>query len=458
MEEKGLAQISKRARDLFHHAKKTMASGNLPFALETLRECVKVEPAFFEARHMLRELTLKATKRQKTGGLKALIASFGANGLISKGQKALKAGQMQEALAFAEDAVAKDPSAIKALKFLQSACQQAGLVDAEGDVLKQIDAYYPNDKNHLINLAKYYERVENADGMEDIWGKMSKLFGNDQELMSESKRAAATAAMIRGKWSEEGSYQDKLKDKDKAKELENAEKAVARDAESLQAMIDAAEAKAEENETQTVRKRLAELYAQGQAWEAALANYERCAELAGTVEPNIANMIVEMKENIFNEQIAEADEAQAAELVAQRDDMLFAHAQDMVKRFPNEPSYHFTLGEMLYAREDFNAAIGEMQAAQKNPMFRGKAGRLMGLCFSAKGQFDLAIDQFRTILKDMHGMNAEKKETLYHLGLALEGQGKMEEAVEIYKEIYQADVSYADISAKIDAFYASKNA
>ena len=42
------------------------------------------------------------------------------------------------------------------------------------------------------------------------------------------------------------------------------------------------------------------------------------------------------------------------------------------------------------------------------------------------------------------------------LGSVLEKMGKTDEAIEQFKQIYEADIGYKDVSAKVDAYYAGK--
>jgi tetratricopeptide (TPR) repeat protein len=138
--------------------------------------------------------------------------------------------------------------------------------------------------------------------------------------------------------------------------------------------------------------------------------------------------------------------------------MLFEHASTMVKRFPNDPSNRFKLGVALFSRGDYTEALSELQQSQRNPRFKAQAGRLMGQCFHQRGQIDMAIDQYNTVLAELPVMNEDKKETLYCLANALTDQGKGEEGVKIFKEIFQADVSFKDVDARINAFYDSQKA
>ena len=42
------------------------------------------------------------------------------------------------------------------------------------------------------------------------------------------------------------------------------------------------------------------------------------------------------------------------------------------------------------------------------------------------------------------------------LGVVLEKMGKKEEAIEQFKQIYEVDISYKDVAAKVDAFYSGQ--
>ena len=54
-------------------------------------------------------------------------------------------------------------------------------------------------------------------------------------------------------------------------------------------------------------------------------------------------------------------------------------------------------------------------------------------------------------------MDEEKKELLYQLGLVLDLMGKKDDAVEQYKLIYEVDIGYKDVAAKVDAYYSGQS-
>ena len=77
-------------------------------------------------------------------------------------------------------------------------------------------------------------------------------------------------------------------------------------------------------------------------------------------------------------------------------------------------------------------------------------------CFARRGMNDLAARTLQNALKEKLVFDDEKKELAYLLGCVLEKMGKREEAIEQFKQIYEADIGFKDVAAKVDAYYAGK--
>ena len=114
-------------------------------------------------------------------------------------------------------------------------------------------------------------------------------------------------------------------------------------------------------------------------------------------------------------------------------------------------------GDQLYFELGrINEAMPEFQKAQGNPHKRVQAMSYMGQCLARKGFNDIAASTLREALKEKVVFDEEKKDLIYALGSVLEKMGKTEEAIEHYKEIYQVDMGFKDVAAKVDAYYQSK--
>ena len=98
----------------------------------------------------------------------------------------------------------------------------------------------------------------------------------------------------------------------------------------------------------------------------------------------------------------------------------------------------------------------QFQISQRSPKVRAQSLLGLGRAFTMGKKYDLAVDQLETAKKESKIMNDSKKEIIYELGTAYELMGKPEQAFNEFKEIYSADISYKDVAAKINAYYAKK--
>ena len=144
------------------------------------------------------------------------------------------------------------------------------------------------------------------------------------------------------------------------------------------------------------------------------------------------------------------------QLRKQEHDIKLENAKQMVERYPNDFSYRFDLGTLLFEDGNLDEAIMQFQISQRSPNVRAQSLLGLGRAFTMGKKYDLAVDQLETAKKESKIMNDSKKEIIYELGTAYELMGKPEQAFNEFKEIYSADISYKDVDAKINAYYAKK--
>ena len=128
-------------------------------------------------------------------------------------------------------------------------------------------------------------------------------------------------------------------------------------------------------------------------------------------------------------------------------------AEDFVKRYPNEFSYRYELGELYYEKGEADRAIKELQLALRSPKVRVDTLILLGKAYKSKRFFDLAAEQFNMAKSEITDLSEQKKEVLYELGSCYEEQGEVDKAIAEFKILYSIDISYRDIAKKVDAFY-----
>jgi tetratricopeptide (TPR) repeat protein len=147
---------------------------------------------------------------------------------------------------------------------------------------------------------------------------------------------------------------------------------------------------------------------------------------------------------------------QSAKIQAEKLNFQITECQKRVEKYPTDLAIRFEMGVLYFQADKFSEAIAEFQKAQSNPHKRGPAMGYLAQCFAKRKMFDLAARTLQNAIKEKPGFDDEKKDLVYNLGCVFESMGKKEEAVEQFKIIYEMDISYKDVAAKVDAFYAGQ--
>jgi tetratricopeptide (TPR) repeat protein len=127
-----------------------------------------------------------------------------------------------------------------------------------------------------------------------------------------------------------------------------------------------------------------------------------------------------------------------------------------VEKYPTDLAIRFEMGVLYFQAGKIGEAIQEFQKAQGNPHKRVAAMNYLAQSFAKRKMFDLAARTLQTAIKEKPGFDDEKKDLIYNLGCVFESMGKKEEAVDQFKIIYETDIGYKDVAAKVDAFYAGQ--
>ena len=144
-----------------------------------------------------------------------------------------------------------------------------------------------------------------------------------------------------------------------------------------------------------------------------------------------------------------------AELRSQRAAWQLDDARRRADQNPTDLHLRFELGDLYLKAGKVGEAIAELQKAQNNPNKRIPAMNLLAQAFAKRGMNDLAARKFQEALKEKLVFDDEAKELRYQLGVVLDKIGKSAEAIDQFKLIYEQDVGYRDVMAKVDAYYAT---
>ena len=110
---------------------------------------------------------------------------------------------------------------------------------------------------------------------------------------------------------------------------------------------------------------------------------------------------------------------------------------------------HYDLGVAFMEMGLLNEAISEFQKALRSPVNRLRTSEALGQAFFDQGRPAVAEAVLRAVEKGEEG-DADKIGVLYWLGRACEAQGKTKNALQCYDRVLAVDVSFRDVTDRIN--------
>ena len=462
MAEKSLNDLPRELRLLFTKGHEAMQRDNLDYAMDLFNQVLAKAPEVYDCRRELRT----AQVRKAGGGsgfFKKMLSSASSQPLLAKGHLAV-GHDPAEALRIAEQILNGDPTNAGAHKLVVEAAKALDLPKTAVMSLEVLIANSPKDRDVAIKLANALADVGQVGRAEKLLAHLSAMFPQDNELAQAHKDISARQTLDEGGYDAladgSGSYRDILKNKEEAVSLEQQSRQVKTE-DVAERLINEYETRLKtEPKNARLLRSLAELYTQKKQFDKALSYYEqiKSSEIGGdaSLDRSIADTVVRK----FDHQISlldpgAADHAeQVAKLQAEKQAYQLAECQKRAERFPTDLQIRFELGQLYFEAGKIGEAIQEFQKAQGNPHRRVAAMSFLAQCFAKRRMYDLAVRTLQNALKEKVVFDEEKKELIYNLGCVFESMGRKEEAIKQFELIYEVDIAYRDIAAKVDAFYA----
>jgi predicted Zn-dependent protease len=466
MAEKSKSQIPRAVREQYEKGMTAFDRHNYDYAIAIFNQVLAQEPAFFDCRQALR-----VCQHKKSGGgssfFKKMLSGAGSSPLLARGQLELMKDPL-DAIKTAEQILNSDCNSAAAHKLLADAAMKADLPKTAVLSLEIVTRNSPKDEEAQKLLARAYSASGQGEKAEKIFADLQLLHPGDLRLTEELKEVSARKTLDEGGYealsSGTGSYRDILKDKDRAVALEQEGRQV-KDEDVTQRMINELEAKAakEPNNLKLLRS-LAELYTQKKEFDHALKTYDRIIAQEGNADASLLKIIADTTVKKFDDAIGRLDAQapdyaeKAAQLKAERENYLLSECKQRTERYPGDLAVRFEMGELYFKAGRINEAMPEFQKAQGNPHKKLQALAYLGQCFATKGMNDMAARTLQNAIKEKVVFDDEKKDMIYALGGVLEKMGKQTEADDAYKQIYEVDMGYKDVMAKVEASYKRQSA
>ncbi len=466
MAEKNINEISRDIRALFNKGNEALSRENYDYAIALFNQVLEKEPAFFECRKALREVQFRKAGGGGSGFFKRMLSRAGSSPQEAKARLAMGKNPA-EALAIAEQILNGDPNNSAAHRIIVEAAQALDLPHTGVLSLETLLKNSPKDKGLAIQFADALAASGgDASRGEQILNELLRARPSDGELSMALKNLSARKTMDKGGYTAleggQGSYRDILKNKQEAISLEQ-EKRVVKAEDVAERLIGEYEARLQtEPKNLKLVRSLAELYTQKKQFDRALALYDRIRESEMGNDPSLERAIAETVVRRFDYQVEQLDPSapdyaeQSAKIQAEKLNFQITECQKRVEKYPTDLAIRFEMGVLYFQADKASEAIAEFQKAQGNPHKRSAAMSYLAQCFAKRKMFDLAARTLQNAIKEKLVFDDEKKDLVYNLGCVLESMGKKDEAIEQFKQIYEMDAGYKDVSAKVEAFYAGQ--
>ena len=466
MEEIALKDLDTRLQKQIENARKAVDK-NPSYAVDILSNILSRHPACLEARKILRQAQQRATKG-KAKGLGGLLSKMTSIPLTMGSESKIKKDPAK-AIESAEQILNANPENVAGHKILAAAAEELKLYSTAVfayEAVRQID---PKNAENIKALMSVYIQTGQSEEAIRIGEAAYRANPADDEVQALIKKASVEQTMEKGRWEEDKSFRDKLKDEDESQKLEQAGRAKTGES-GLRALIEEAKKGVEaEPGNMNFYREIASNYRKLEDYDSALEWVGKARQLeAGRADVNLERLVGTLKREKMQKAILVVEkrlesnpqdasaQAELEKLRAEERAFRLEQCEGLVQRYPNEYSYRYELGELYFEDGETDKAIKELQMALRSPKVRVGALILLGKAYLAKGFHDLAAEQLTTAKSEIPGMTDQKKDVLYELGSAYEQQGDMDKAMVEFKALYGADISYRDVAQKIDAFYSKK--
>ena len=460
MAEVTLEQVPQKTKDLFNRGFVAMERGNLGYAIDMFSACLELEPNLHRARKFLRIAEIKQFKAKGGGQVAHLISSVSGLSAMLKAQSLMKSKPAQAIVAI-EKLLRNDPLNLNHIKLLDKAAEAAGEPEIGIQTLAIAREHYPNDTSLLERLGQMYMKTDQPRLGRECFEALCELKPNDSSALKLLKDAMAIDSMSKDGWEKVGTkgtkFTDLIRDRKEADVLARESKAVV-DKNDIEVLIEENLARIRrEPGNINYRRALANLYSGNKMFAEAITTLQEAQTASGGRDPQIDQSITSIRLLEFDEEIRKLTEsgmaAAAAAKQKDRDLFLFNDLQDRVARYPNDLQFKYEFGVLLFQQNQINEAIQQFQASQRNAQRRIQSLYYIGMCFKAKQQYDMAIDQLQRAVSEMPVMDDTKKSVIYELGLLFELTDRKAEAMDLFKQIYQIDIAYRDVAAKVEQGY-----
>lgn len=432
-------------------AEEALRRKNFDFAIDLYRQLLDLDPDQEEARSGLR---VAARRRFEAKQGSKLLRSLSGAVPLGKARSLVKLNKHAAAANALEDYLAKSPMDEEANLLLGQSLEAAGHKRSAKAVYEFLAEIAPKNPEGLKRAGAMFAAAGDVAGALGYYERALEADPRDQESLKARKDLAAEAALQSSRLDEVSHSREALADQVQAQKLERQRKLVL-SPEELEAELERLEARyADEPGNPDLLLELADIHEKRKDFEAALDMARRASDYRKDDE-ELAVRCGKLEVKALKRRLAKADKAGDRELADRLEGQLNAlelrEVQGRAERRPGDLGLQVELAKLQMRAGEFDAALSALQRAQDDPARARDVAFLKARCFQEKGFVDLATSDFERALEGLPNSDDRAKEILYNLGLLAEAAGDSERARGLYARVFEVDIGYRDVAAKMEA-------
>ncbi len=428
---------------------------NFDYAIRLYQELLGLKPDLVAARKGLHEAARKKHGKKYPSKLSATMKGLGP--LISiRLQKAMK--KHHALLSSCEKYLQHDPQNLGVLETLGDAAVEAGFTKTGILVYEEITEIHGDYADGYKTLGDLYHANGQIDEALEAYENALKIRPNDADVEKARKNLAAEGAIRSSGIDRADSARSLAKDEDELRKLESKKRLVKSAKEIADDITEAEEALKKDPENVASIRNLAELYYQKGDVDEAIEVLEEALEIQPDSEDTRIR-VGDWKLRRSRDRIAALkEEGNAVALGRALDENKQLRVEEYRRRVearPTDAKSRYHLGTALLDAGKIDDAIGEFQQTIRDPKHRLESQLKLGDCFFRKKMYDLAAKQLKEALEATAGAGPRELEILYTLGQVYEAMGETKDALATYSRVYERDIQYEDVAARIEALNAA---
>ena len=442
----GVADLKSKAREAFKRK-------NYEQSVEIYVDAIQFEMDDAE----IYEGFLQASQKAREGRGKSLFGGMGGLAVSANRDPAKK-------LVAAARHLAKSPDSKGSWMALGQAGEAGGWLNAAQFGFRTAARLDPDDNDAWKCLGAALYRQGKIKEASDAYGEAVRIDPKDQEALKMRKNLAAEAALKMSGYETAKSSRDLIKDKDVAGRLERDTRLQLTEQDATD---EAARLRVEilKNPAASLRTRmrLSEVLLQKGDSDGSLielleaqkldpANYDLTVRI-GDVNLGKAQALFDKAKERFLAS-GESDAARP-ELEAARATLVDVRLKEFgrrVQEHPTDLTERYRLGATLLMAGRLDEAINEFQKTVQDPRRKTDSLLKLGECFERKNMLDLAAKQIARAAEDFPAPTTDRaKDITYRLAELHQRRGAKDEAKREFMKIYEVDISYKDVAARISA-------